>query len=75
MSSPVNFPVAALQLMDKNGCNISSCCFQEFGGALKVVKVETDGNPSLVEKFKVRFCALLKPQIIPRIRTLMTDPG
>lgn len=26
---------------------------QEYGAALKVVKIEADGNPDLVEKYKV----------------------
>ena len=31
-------------------------CFQEFSDSLKVVKVEADPNPGLVEKFKVQLC-------------------
>lgn len=29
---------------------------QEYGAALKVVKIEADGNRDLVEKYKVRTC-------------------
>lgn len=30
-----------------------SCFLQKYEGSLKVVKVETDPNPQLVEKYKV----------------------
>lgn len=44
----------------KIGYFTTSCYFQEFGASLKVVKVETDGNPSLVDKYKVWLCPLLE---------------
>ena len=37
---------------------------QDFGGALKVVKVEADPNPDLMEKYKVRAAQALSLTVV-----------
>ena len=38
--------------------NLLAAMLQELSGKLKIVKVEADPNPGLVEKYKVCLCQL-----------------